>query len=52
MAPFIRESPPAVIPEAEPQARLSGTYRNESSLPPEVRIGALLALWLASLRPG
>jgi hypothetical protein len=28
----MRDKPP-VIPEAEPQARLSGTSRNESNLP-------------------
>ena len=42
-----------VIPEAEPQARLSGTSGNEPQ--PDLtrsRIGVLHALWLAALRPG
>jgi signal transduction histidine kinase len=40
-----------VIPEAEPQARLSGTSASESSVT-RSRLGALLAQALASLRPG
>jgi hypothetical protein len=40
-----------VIPEAEPQARLSGTSRSESNLP-EVPVWSAARRWLASLQPG
>ena len=40
-----------VIPEAEPQARLSGTSRNESNFD-EIPARSAARLRLASLRPG
>ncbi len=42
LAGMVSAASPPVIPEAEPQARLSGTSRDESSLP-RSRFGALLA---------
>jgi len=44
---------PPVIPEAEPQARLSGTFSGESYVrSPRSRIGSLLACGSPGLDPG